>query len=151
MCYWMSVCLCMCCCLCVHICVCTGMHLYIYTHISAVCCLERGETKEESLGRKELVRWEKGLLQSELLFLFNFMVAEGLFWFKSEMSVLWRILLSDDDDQNQYYHHITFFFTSCGQKWYFQSVVRLYKQETFVFVSNLSDPNSTQTLNQNTN
>ena len=28
------------------------------------------------------------------------MVAESLFWFEYEMSVLWGILLSDDDDDD---------------------------------------------------
>ena len=38
------------------------------------------------------------LLQSDVLFLSNFMVAKGLFWFEYEISVLWGIFLSDDDD-----------------------------------------------------
>ena len=39
-----------------------------------------------------------GFLQSEFLLHTNFMVANGLFWFEYEMSVLWWILLSNDDD-----------------------------------------------------
>ena len=54
----------------------------------------KGETKEESVRSEEWVREE----QSEFLFLSNFMVAEGLFWFEYEMSVLWEILMAAADN-----------------------------------------------------
>ena len=62
-----------------YVCVYTGMHLYIYTQISACRSLGRAETMEESARREEWLRERNGVLQSEFLFLSNFMVAKDLF------------------------------------------------------------------------
>ena len=73
-----------------------SLHIYIYFRW---LLMGRGETKKESVRKEEWVReGANRLMQSEFLFLSNFMVAKSLFWFEYEISVLWCILLRDDDD-----------------------------------------------------
>ena len=102
-CYWLLVCLCLCYCLCIHIYVCLHMYWRASSHINPYfrCLLVgRNVTKEDCENRWMVEGKGNGLLQTEILFLSNFMVAKGLFWFEYEMFVLWGILLSDDDDWN---------------------------------------------------
>ena len=70
--------------------------IFIYLHIFPLF-VDGNRWDVES----EREKWRVGevggndLLQSEFLFLSNFMVSKVLFWFEQEMSVLWGIL-SDD-------------------------------------------------------
>ena len=81
-----------------YVCVCNGVHLFIYTHISTVCRWEgMRRKKSESVRTEERVRENRSLL-SEFLFLSKFIVAETLFFFEYEKSVLWGNLLNNDDD-----------------------------------------------------
>ena len=64
-------------------------NIVTYMHIFPLCVDgkewdERREWEKSSVG----VRGGNGLLQSEFLFLSNFMVGKGLFWLEYEVSVL---------------------------------------------------------------
>ena len=93
-CYRMLLCLCMRCRSCVHMYVCMFAYvlacIFIYLHIFLLSVGGKEWDKRRECKKRRLrVRGGNWLLQSEFLFLSNFMVAKSLFWFEYEISVFW--------------------------------------------------------------
>ena len=68
-----------------------NVSMFVYVQLLA-CTHIYARLRKRVWERKSGLWWGgNGLLQSEFLFLSNFMEAKGLFWFEYEMSVLWGI------------------------------------------------------------
>ena len=71
--------------------------IFIYIHVFPLSVCRKGRDKERECEMRRVgARGGNGFLQSEFLFLSNFMVAKGLFRLEYELSILCGILLSDD-------------------------------------------------------